>query len=107
MEIQIPEKANIEFQKLRVERWKVIVTGVGSVLVPLAIAYFTLTFQHTSNEQIEAKYVDLAISILREEPDVNTEHLRKWAIEVINWTSPIKLTTEAIDHFNRLPKNGQ
>ena len=68
----------------------------ASVLIPVAIAFVGAA----AKSSIEAKniglhYIELAVGVLKEKPNQDTEHLRKWAIGVVNFYSTVPLTEAA------------
>jgi GH24 family phage-related lysozyme (muramidase) len=79
--------------------WKKIqiLTGlIGAILVPTVVGIIGNTInQSIKNNEIGLSYVQLAVSILKEEPNPNTENLRKWAIAVVNNYSDVDLSEEA------------
>ncbi|MCX7156776.1 MAG: hypothetical protein NTW45_10095 [Rhodocyclales bacterium] len=64
------------------------VSAVGSVLsgtlIPLVIAYAANHVATTMKEsENEIKFIEIATSIIREEPKENTSALRAWAVDVL------------------------
>ncbi len=56
--------------------------------------------REVAQEGIKQQYVQLALGILREPPakdDKESEHLRKWAIALVDEFAPVKLTQEGVD----------
>jgi len=57
------------------------------------------------NREVNLKYVQVAVDILRVKPEESSKNLRKWAIDVINEYSKIPLSLEAQEELktNALP----
>jgi len=70
---------------------------LASVLVPLAVVIvgnvYSMSMKDTENR---LKYVELAVSILRAEPQAESAPLRAWAADVLNDQSVVKLSPEAM-----------
>ncbi len=73
---------------------KIIITAVATVLVPIMIAFLTTTYKKSQTEQLQLKYMEVAIEILKEPPNAQTKELRKWAVYVLDSFSPISLGEE-------------
>ena len=57
---------------------------IGTFLIPIIIAIFGYFINHTIKEnEIRLKYIEIALNILREEPNQETTGLRSWAIDVV------------------------
>ena len=54
-----------------------------------------------TKREIQARYVELAIGILSQEPTKQTENIRRWAIQVINFYSDVKIGNETKDELLR------
>ncbi len=80
-----------------------IFTAVGTVLIPLAIAYYTEVHSEALKEsEIRVRYVELAIGVLREDPKKqDMQELRTWAITVINKYSKIPLPEKIQDELKK------
>ncbi len=79
--------------------WKkitIIGTLVASIAIPLAIALIGHWYTSSLKEkEFGVRYVELAISILSEEPQEHTQGIRKWAIDVVSAHSIVKISDEA------------
>ena len=65
---------------------------VKSILVPITIAISTYLYTTSVNQNnVNQKYIEIAINILKDPPSQKNEDLRKWAIKIINKYSEIKL----------------
>jgi GH24 family phage-related lysozyme (muramidase) len=79
--------------------WKkleVLSKVLASVLIPVAIAFVgNATKSSIESRNVGLKYIELAVSILKEKPTPETENLRKWAIGTVNSYSTVPLTDAA------------
>ena len=69
-----------------------IATIASSVIIPIVIAF--VGHRYTSalkQREIESKYIELCMTILKEDPTVENARVRRWAVKVVNLYSPIKL----------------
>ncbi len=65
------------------------------MLVPAAIAWVGHIYtQGLKEREIEARFVELGVTILQAAPTKETENLRQWAVEVLDTYSGIPLNTE-------------
>ena len=77
---------------LWLEILKVTVSAIGSVALPVVI--LLISKQATDalkSRELSTKYVELALSILTEEPSDENKDLRDWAIQTLNLHADIKL----------------
>ena len=74
-----------------------IVIAVGAtIVIPLVIHYSTLKYNDAAKErETSVRYVELAISILRVNPNDQREELRSWALDIVNRYATIKLSENA------------
>ena len=84
-------------------KWKklqVLSTSVAALLIPVVIAFVGHLVNSTLKEQeLKLRYVELAVGVLAEEPTQGTSNLRKWAIDVVERNSPVKLPKEAVEEL--------
>ena len=94
---------------------KVRVTSVliASVLIPIIVAFIGNSYTKAiKDNEIGVRYVELAVKILAEKPGSESEGnedsnglenkaVRKWAAEVINHYSEVKLSADAMDELER------
>ena len=78
------------------QKAKILSMLLASVLVPVAIA----TVGHFINSaikknELELKYIEMAIEILRDRPNDNNTNIREWAINIVNEYAEVKLSPEA------------
>jgi hypothetical protein len=82
------------------EKVKVLSALLASVLIPVVLAIIGQAYTSAiKDREIGAKYVELAVGILRSPPAKETRSLRDWAIETINHCSAIPLNQEARDEL--------
>ena len=68
------------------------VKAVGALLTPVAVIVVGGFLNNAIKEQeTRARYVELAISILRDEPKQNNRNLRDWAVNVVNSYTDMKI----------------
>ena len=84
-------------------------TVIGAVLIPVVVGLVGLEVNTAVKERdVQARMVELAVGILREEPVEEDKPLRQWAIEVINAHSGVELGEAATSLLERrLPTPGQ
>lgn len=69
---------------------------IASVFVPLAVAFVGSSYSNAMKDaENRLRYVELAIGILRAEPNRDTLALRGWAVEVLSSQSSVPLSDEA------------
>lgn len=74
------------------ERIRTVSTIVGAILTPVTIALVGAWIQSSvADRGIERDYAEMAISILRG-TDPKEQDLRAWALQVLDETSPIRVT---------------
>lgn len=80
-------------KRLRIEIANLIISCLTPIIV---IIVGTILANLKKNEEINQKYVELSISILKEKPKENeTIVMRKWALDILNKYSPLKLSDSA------------
>lgn len=68
---------------------------IASVFVPLAVAFVGSSYSNAMKDaENKLRYVELAIGILRAEPNRDTLALRGWAVEVLSSQSSVPLSDE-------------
>lgn len=83
------------------EKWQkiqIIGTPISSFTVPL-LGLFGILVGHwyataVKEKDIQTRYVELSLGILSQQPTDKTENIRRWAIEVINHYSEVKIGDE-------------
>jgi hypothetical protein len=90
-----------------VDRWekaKTISTIASALIIPLAIAFAGNWFaQIQKDKEIQLRYISLSIQILSSPPSHANSAVRKWAIDIINKYSEIKLNVKAESELRRQP----
>jgi len=77
------------------EKAKTASTILASVVLPVVALVLGHQFSAALKErELQGKYVELAVSILREQPKDGSANLRAWATEVIDRYSGVKMTTD-------------
>ena len=86
---------------------------IASVLIPIIVAFIGNSYTKAiKDNEIGVRYVELAVQILAEKPGSNSEGtegsngsenkaVRKWAAEVIDHYSDVKLSDDAMDQLEQ------
>ena len=78
------------------EKLKVLSTLIATLAIPVVLAFVANSFSKDQKEkEIGMRYVELAVQILRSEPNPETKALRTWAISIIDHYSQVPLPAEA------------
>src|SRR5687767_2358715 len=78
------------------EKLKIISNASSIVIIPLVIAFLgNLYSKSTKEKEIQGRFVELSLQILKEKPSGENKNIRKWAVNVINEYSGVKLEPEA------------
>jgi hypothetical protein len=78
---------------ISLEKVKVVNTLIASIVIPVVVILIGNWYSVESKKrETQAKYVELAINILSQEPKDNSVNTRKWAIEIINRYSEVPIT---------------
>lgn len=90
------------------EKAKTIATVLASVVIPLVALIVGNQYSAALKErELEGKFVELAVSILKEQPDKQSKNLRDWATQVITKYSRVPLSPELTsDLINTTPLPG-
>jgi hypothetical protein len=82
------------------EKARVASVIVATLAIPIAVAYIGSSLSRAQKQdEISARYVELAIEILRSKPSADTRALRSWAILVVNHFSQVPLSKEVQDEL--------
>jgi WD40 repeat protein len=82
---------------------KIVALVAIPIVIPMALAIYSARTQQASQvETINRDYVQLAVSILKENKENMDSNLRDWAVTLLNEHSPTKFSTEVADGL----KNG-
>src|SRR5688572_5937345 len=77
---------------------------VASLLIPIVVVIVGNSFSRAIKEsENRVKYLELAIGILRTAPSSETEHLRRWAIEVMDKYSEVPIGEEMKNELKQKP----
>ena len=78
------------------EKAKVVNGFLAAMVIPLAVGYTGYVYSSAIKErELQGKFVELAVGILREPPDPNSGgEIRKWATTVIDRYSGVPLSEE-------------
>lgn len=75
---------------------KLLTTMLATIAIPLVIFIVGEDVKSSvKSKELETKYIELSVDILKETPSPETASLRRWAIENINKYSEIPLSVEA------------
>ena len=82
------------------ERLKILSVVLVTVIIPLAIA-LTGNWYATAlkDKEIQTKYVELAISILSQQPTDDNKSVREWAVQIINYYSAVPIDKQTKGEF--------
>ena len=79
---------------------KVIINGIALVLIPIVLACISNTFADSLKErEIQGRFVELSVEILKEEPTPQRKGIRNWAIEIINKYSGVPFSDTAVEQL--------
>lgn len=93
VEESLSEKKNFVFGKE-------IIKILASLLIPLVIALVGHWYTSALKErEIEARYIEIAISILNSESTPSNKNIRKWAVEIVNKYSPVEIDKKTRQEF--------
>jgi len=77
------------------EKLKTVSSIIAAIVIPLAVAWVGDGFSQALKErEIQGKFVELAVQILREEPSKQEAGLRDWATQVLNKYSGVPFSAE-------------
>lgn len=85
-------------------KWQAVASIVGSLAVPVVLAVFGYLIQRQlASEGLRKDYVQIAVSVLNQEPAKQEAELRLWAIATLESNSPIPFTTAVKDGLRTAP----
>jgi len=83
-------------EKLGLEQWKALASIASSVAVPIVLAVVGYFVQRQlASEGLKKDYVQIAVSILKEDPARQDADLRRWAVRIVDENSPVPLGSAA------------
>lgn len=86
------------------DKWHIAANSLAILLVPALLAYFGAQINASiKDKEISQKYVELAIGLLRVDPDKQPPALRNWAINIVNANSPVPLEAAVRDELKQRP----
>ena len=69
---------------------------LASVLVPVVLAIVGNWYSNAvKRSEVQLKYTELAMTILKEKPSAETEAMRRWAIQIIDRYSGVPMSEQA------------
>lgn len=75
---------------------------IASVFIPIVLAVIGNSYSSAIKQsENSVKYTELAISILKEKPIDETQHIRDWAIEVVNQYSGVPMSAKVKEQLLR------
>ena len=92
-------------EKHKKDGWDKFQVWINFIAV-IVIASIGLIVDSTlKSREVNVKYVEMAVNILKTKPDSSPKNLRKWAIDVVNTYSKVPLSQEAQEELktNSLP----
>ena len=83
---------NVSEHATMLEKAKALSTIIASLVIPLAVALSGNWYSTAIKErEVQVRYVELAINILSQEPSEKNQRVRKWAIDIINHYSDVRI----------------
>lgn len=77
-----------------------IATTLSLIIIPIVVGFMANNYQaEMSRQKLNSEYITLAINILKDEPNKNNQELRRWAVQVIDYYSEIKLSQPVKDNL--------
>jgi hypothetical protein len=84
------------------DKFQIWINCISLILIASIGLILNSTLQ---NREVNSKYVEIAVEILKTDPDKSPKNLRTWAIDVVNEYSKVKLSIGAQEELktNSLP----
>lgn len=77
------------------EKIKIISTIISLLAIPIIIAVIGNEYTRAQKEkEINIRFIELAVDILKSESKYESENLKKWAIQIINKYSKLPISIE-------------
>jgi hypothetical protein len=77
------------------EKFKAISNFMSVIVIPVVIGVLGHIYSQSLKErEIQVKFVELSLQILKEKPEEANKNIRIWAIDVINQYSEVKLKSQ-------------
>ncbi len=94
-------------EKREISIWDKISTTsnlISAVLIPIVLGYIGNSVSLALKESdVDLKLVELAVDVLKQEPEQGDSSLRIWAIAVLNEKSPIPIETKVQESLVKRP----
>ncbi|RJP81905.1 MAG: hypothetical protein C4522_04050 [Desulfobacteraceae bacterium] len=82
------------------EKFAIITKSISLLLIPLVIAFWGKAIDTTLKKQeIAYKYIEIAISVMKEKPAENNSKIKNWAVEVLRTYSPIPIDSQELQEL--------
>lgn len=79
------------------EKIKIITSILATIAVPVVVLLVGKSIESSIKErELSVKYIELAVSVLKDEPTPETNNLRQWSIDIINKYASIRLSNDAV-----------
>lgn len=83
-------------------KFQALCVVTASLAVPIVIALIGNAYTDAQkSSEVSVRYVELATSILKTAPTESNKALRTWAVEVLDATSPVKLTSQVKEELSK------
>ncbi len=84
--------AHQETMPIAWEKAKVLSAVASTLAIPVVIAFLANAFsRQDKQDELSVRYVELATNILQSEPRDQTEGIREWAVDVLEYYSKVHL----------------
>jgi hypothetical protein len=86
------------------DKWHIIANSIAVLLIPTLVGFFGYQINAAvKDKEISQKYVELAIGILKGDPDKESPALLEWAINIVNANSPVKIDPKVREELKKKP----
>jgi hypothetical protein len=90
------EGANISRDNLMWERAKIVSTIISALIIPVVIGFVGNYYTSAIKErELQGRFVELSLKILDKPPSEGQQHLRSWAIDILDQYSGVRITSSA------------
>lgn len=80
------------------EKIKISSGAIAAILIPIIIVYVGNSYSTAIKErEVQGKFVELAVDILKSKPEEKTEKIRSWSVDIIDKYSGITMKQDARD----------
>ena len=77
---------------------------IAAVIIPVVLAFVgNMYTQAIKEREIQGRYVELALDILKSPPDDKNQHVRSWALKVVDRYSGVPLDSDAKNELKTAP----